>query len=381
MDVVQYGRGDIRMKEKTGSRRKQLAGFWVRLVCFAFLTLCLLSYSTFVLTQKDDYGMCSMVTFYFQPRNSIDVLAVGTSMAYAGINTNVLWEEYGIAAYNVCSAEQPFWVSYYIIRETLKTQHPKVILLDAKPATYTRDFSKHGRVILSTFGIWGPENRIGAIQACTEKPEDARNYVLGLPEVHNRYSKLEASDFTWPTENGGRGSSWKGYIELDNEERHERPSLVWNSVRRNMNERETEYARKIFELAEQEGITIFLVGFPNPDYANDHMYYNELWSIAEEYGITGINYNDPSLRFGLRYSSDFADWQHLNVKGSIKFSRKLATDLKERFDLPDHRGDVRYASWDECARLWYEKYPSFESGHADENPLPWFDGAETPADS
>ena len=78
----------------------------------------------------------------------------------------------------------------------------------------------------------------------------------------------------------------------------------------------------------------------------------------------------------MRYSSDFADWQHLNVKGSIKFSRKLAEDLKERYDLPDRRGEAGYASWDECARLWYEKYPTFESAHAEDNPLHWFDGPE-----
>ena len=353
------------------SRAGKLARFWIRLAVFSLLLLCLLSYTTFVLTPKHDYGICSMVNLYTQPKDSIDVLAVGTSVAYAGINTNVLWEEYGIAAYNLCSAEQPFWVSYYTIREALKTQHPKVILLDAKPAIYTRDYSKRGRTILSTYGIWGLENRIGAIMACVEKPADARSYLLGLPEVHINYTKLEASDFTWPPDNGGRGSSWKGYIESDNEERHEKPSVVFGTTRRNMNDRETEYARKIFELAKQEGIEIMLVAIPNPDYANDHMYFNSLWALAEEYGISGINYNDPAMRFGLRYSSDFADWQHLNVKGSSKFSRKLAEDLKERYDLPDHRGEERYASYDICAEEWYAKYPTFESAHAEENPLQW----------
>ena len=367
------------MAEKPVSRRKQLAGFWARLVCFALLALCLLSYTTFVMTPKHDYGICPMMNLYYQPRNSVDVLVVGTSLAYAGINTNVLWEEYGIASYNLCSAEQAFWVSYYTIREALKTQNPKVILLDAKPAIYTRDYSKRGRTILSTFGIRGLENRIGAILACVEKPEDARSYIVGLPEVHSNYAKLEASDFTWPADNDGRGISWKGYNEEDNEEPHQKPSLVWNNVRRNMNEREAEYARKIFELVRDRGITLMLIGMPNPDYANDHAYYNALWSIAEEYGISGINYNDPSLRFGLRYSSDFADWQHLNVKGSIKFTRKLGSDLKALFDLPDRRGDAYYASYDECAEQWYEKYPTFTSAHAEENPLFWFAEPELPA--
>lgn len=349
------------MAEQRVSRKRKLAWFWLRLVCFCVLTILLLAYANYVLTPKNDYGICSMVNLYAQPKDSIDVLTVGTSLAYAGINTNVLWQEYGIAAYDLCSAEQPFWVSYYVIREALKYQHPKVILLDAKPAIYTRDYSKRGRTILSTFGIRGLDNRIGAILACVEKPQDALGYILGLPEIHSNYAKLEAKDFRFPPDNGGRGSSWKGYIEVDKIEHHQRPSLVWNSVRRNMNEREEEYARKIFELAQEEGIQLMLIGFPNPDYASDHMYYNALWAVAEEYGISGVNYNDPSLRFGLRYSSHFADWQHLNVKGSTNFSQRLGENLKEWYDLPDRRGDPKYTSYDVCAESWYEKYPFFQS--------------------
>lgn len=365
------------MAEQSVSRKngrvKKILFFWLRAVCFSVLTVLLLIYAVFVFTPKHDYGICSMMHLYRQPDDSIDVLAVGTSLAYAGINTNVLWEEYGIASYNLCSAEQPFWVSYYTIKEALKTQHPKVILLDAKPAIYTRDYSKRGRTILSTYGIKGIENRVGAILACVENVQDAVGYILGLPEVHSNYSKLEANDFVFPPDNGGRGESWKGYIESDVIEQHQKPSLTWNNVRRNMNEREEEYARKIFELVKEEGVPLIHIGLPNPDYANDHMYYNALWSVAEEYGIYGVNYNDPNMRFGLRYSSDFADWQHLNVKGSVTFSRKSGEDLKSYFNLPDRRGDEKYASYDECAMLWYEQYPQFESSGWEDRPLDWFD--------
>lgn len=347
------------MREHTDGDQKRRAAFLIRLVCFALLFSVLGSCLVYVLTPKYDYGICSMLNLYFQPRDTVDVLVVGTSLAYAGVNTNVLWEEYGIAAYDLCSAEQPFWVSYYTIREALKTQRPRLIVLDAKPAVYTRDYSKRGRIILSTYGILGPENRFGAILACVEKPQDALSFLLGLPEVHGRYDQLSPQDFIFPPDNAGRSKDWKGYIEMDETEHHSRPDLVWTDVKRRMNEKEEEYARKIFELARREGIPLLLVGFPNPDYANDHTYYNSLWSIAAEYGISGINYNDPALRFGLRYSSDFADWQHLNVKGSVNFSRKLGQDLRDRFSLPDRRGDGAYQTYQACADQWYAQYPMY----------------------
>ena len=73
----------------------------------------------------------------------------------------------------------------------------------------------------------------------------------------------------------------------------------------------------------------------------------------------GVNYNDPDLRVRLAYSSDFADWQHLNVKGSVTFSRRLGSDLKEMYELPDRRGEEAYATWQQCSDDWYAKFPDY----------------------
>jgi len=349
------------MADEKGSRFRKLAAFWARTACFAVLLSAVLAYVGYVIIPKHDYGICSMVNLYRQKKNTVDVLVVGTSIAYAGVNTSVLWREQGIAAYDLCSAEQPFWVSYYTLREALKTQRPRLVLLDAKPAIYTRDYPTRGRVILSTFSILSPENRWGAIRSCVETDGEALRYLLMYPRLHSEYTDVTWNNFRLPPDNGGRGDAWKGFIEVDEVEQHSRPSFVWNSVRRPINQREEEYARRIFELCREENIPVLLVCMPNPDYANDHMYMNYLWSVAEEYGVTGINYNEPSLRYGLRYSSDFADWQHLNVKGSITFSKRLGEDLKAMFDLPDRRDDADYASYEESAAAWFDRYLTFES--------------------
>lgn len=350
------------MAGRTG-RGKTLCLFWLRCVCFALLACITLSYAAYVLTPKYDYGICSMMNLYRQERDTVDVLVLGTSLAYAGVNTNVLWDDYGIAAYDLCSAEQPFWISYYYLQEALKTQSPSLILLDAKPAIYDRDHSREGRTILSTSGILSPHTRVQAIKACVQKNE-VLDFALVFPKLHSRYAELSAQDFVFPPDNGGRGGDWKGYIEQDATEKHQRPSLVWVPTKRNINERQEEYARKIFELAREKQIPLVLIGFPNPDYASDHLFYNMLASIAAEYDVDFINYNHPDLRYGLRYSSDFADWQHLNVKGSVTFSRKLGSDLKSLFSLPDRRNDPAFQSYDTCADQWFAAYPAYLSKEA-----------------
>lgn len=330
--------------------------FLVRAAAFAVVLMTVLFYTLYVLVPKHDYGICSITNLYQQKEDSVDVLVLGTSLAYAGVNTNVLWEEYGISSYNLCGAEQPYWISYYYLQEALKTQSPKVIVLDAKASTYTKDYSSRGRTFLGTTGIADPAIRLKAIRASV-KEEDFLSYVIGFPQLHSYYSQVKWDNFAYPPDNAGRGKDWKGYIEATATEEHSRPSLVWVDTKVEIHARQEEYLRKIVELAQQTDIPLMFVGIPNPDYANDHMYYNSMWGIAEEYNLPYINYNDPALRFGLTYSSCFADWQHLNVKGSVVFSRKLGADLREMFDLPDRRGEAKYESWNTCADNWYAQYP------------------------
>jgi hypothetical protein len=203
------------------------------------------------------------------------------------------------------------------------------------------------------------DNRIGAILACVKDKQDALGYVLGLPKIHGNYNQITLDDFIFPPNNGGRGASWKGFIEINDTVSYNRPSFEWATDERRMNQKEETYVRKIFELAKSEGIEIMLFSAPYPDYPSDHLYYNTLWRIADEYGVFSTNYNHPDLRNMMNYSYDFSDSQHMNVKGSMAFSSRLGADLKKRYMLPDHRGEETYISYDECATIWSDTYPEY----------------------
>ncbi|MBR5345423.1 MAG: hypothetical protein IK127_06320 [Clostridia bacterium] len=315
----------------------------------------------------------SMQNYYLQPQDSVDVLVMGSSPTRSGINTNVLWEEFGIASYSLNGPEEPYWITYYKLKEALKTQTPMLIILDAKAAIYPDDYCSQIRIVANTFDILSEENRVEAIRVSLENQDELQGYLDAAAE-YQRTGKVKGG---WTHPDGDRAPCWKGYIEVDKIDEHKRPSFSWNYETTPINAREEEYVRKIIELVKETGIPMVFVATPNPDYAYDHKYFNYLWGIAYEYGISWINYNDPDMHYGLRYMTDFADWQHLNVRGGIIFTRQLGKDLKTYFDLPDRRGDPKYASYDECAWLWYEKYPTFMSSDPEKQPLTWFDDQGT----
>ena len=80
--------------------------------------------------KKKSYdGSLMMQNFYGQPENSIDLLCIGSSHAFIDINTGVLWDEYGIPSYVLGGSLQPFWNTYYNLQEAVKTQTPRLVVL------------------------------------------------------------------------------------------------------------------------------------------------------------------------------------------------------------------------------------------------------------
>ena len=100
---------------------------WIRGGIFLCLVLLLLSNLNRILCVKSPHGVDQARYLYVQPKNKIDVLFLGSSHVHCNVNTQLLWDEYGMAAYLMTGAEQPLWNSYYNLKEALKTQKPKLV--------------------------------------------------------------------------------------------------------------------------------------------------------------------------------------------------------------------------------------------------------------
>ena len=68
--------------------------------------------------------------FYKLEKNSVDVLFFGSSHAVSSLNPQVIYDTYGITSYNLGSEQQSLVVTYYWLREALKYQSPKAVVID-----------------------------------------------------------------------------------------------------------------------------------------------------------------------------------------------------------------------------------------------------------
>ena len=84
-----------------------------RITGFGILLITALVLVNQVLSFKSRDGLYSMQKFYEQEEGTVDVLVLGPSLAFADINTAVLWNDYGISSFNLAGSIQPMWNTYY----------------------------------------------------------------------------------------------------------------------------------------------------------------------------------------------------------------------------------------------------------------------------
>ncbi len=297
-----------------------------------------------------------MEMFYEQPEDSVDILVLGSSHSYQGINTAVLWEEYGYAAYDLCGAAQPIWNTYYYFEEALKTQTPKVVILDVYTLHYTDEYGDESYAIKNTYGMKWSQTKVDAINASFDSELYGMQYFFDILQFHSRYSDLSASDFYPYMANTTLYENHKGFYCYFTSTAIEDKDFSDFSYYNQMTEKVEEYYTKILELAYSNDIPVILVGIPFD--ADDYhiAFFKTAEAIANMYGYPFFNFlTDYKEALGLDYSTDFYDSQHLNYLGNTKLTRFLGDYISDNYSVPDRRGDDNYSSWEADAQVYYDQ--------------------------
>lgn len=302
-------------------------------------------------------GTTQMEVYYQQPENSVDVLVLGTSHAYRSVSPGLLYEQQGIAAYDLCASSQAIWNTYYYLREGLKTQKPSLIVLEAAGiALIQNDYdldTSQAEIVASLYGMKFSKNKLAAIRASVAQGEDWLPLLLDWTQYHARYTDLTAADFLPWQGNETYFSSWKGFEADWRVTDCGTLTVTPSDEAKPLYEKTERYYRAILDLAQSEGIPVCVIVTPYPGYntAAERGYYNTIAGIAAQYGVNYIDFNTEQwyAEMGLDGASDFSDTGHLNYAGAVKFTTAFGAYLRDTYDLPDRSGDAAYASWLESA--------------------------------
>jgi hypothetical protein len=304
-----------------------------------------------LLILKGDYSK-RITNYYEQKNNTLDIVNIGTSHIQNTINPAILWNEYGITSYDLSGPTQPIWISYYYMVEALKTQKPKLIIIDTYGIIYANETNneiKEGNIRNNIDNMNFSMNKFRAIEDSIES-EDRPSYMVNLMKYHTRWKEIKEHDFSLKI---GR-NVFKGYLigfTIKENTRRDVSNIIEMTAVNNKNE---EYLHKLINLAKEKNIELLFVSAPYPITENEQKIANSVYNILEEENISYIDYNLLYDELNLDFGKDFRDISHLNSYGAIKVTNHLGNYIKENYDIPDHRQDPEYAYWWDDTQYYYK---------------------------
>ncbi|MCD8007839.1 MAG: hypothetical protein LUF68_02710 [Clostridiales bacterium] len=320
----------------------------IKAVAFLVVFALLLHLSTELLRSKwtdDNQDRYVLQNFYDLDEDSLDVLILGSSQVIYGVDPVELYDYAGISAYCLGGASASLMSNYYWLIEVEKTQSPSVILLETSSLLEKiKEYQERKRVDEMRFSL----NRLWFIRDLTglsSVSESFVSYLFPMIKYHTRWSALTAKDF-------GVGLdydlAYRGFdiadtckngldydlMIIDNDDPEENVRELYSY--------QQEYFVKIAEYCQENDIELVL--FKTPKYSWKASDAVQVQALADEYGLTYLDYNWEALLLSFDYNidTDMKDYDHLSTLGAGKFSDCLADYLTANFDLPDRREDPDY---------------------------------------
>jgi hypothetical protein len=279
-----------------------------------------------------------------EPPESIELLIIGSSLAYCDIVPAWLWEETGLAAYVMAGPEQTLPISYYCLREACRTQSPRAVMLELTEMFFPRE----GSYTLVNISYMPPgRNRLGATFAGAA-PEKWFGLLFPLYSYHSRWTEVTGDELTARLRRP-QPDVLAGYTLLTESKPAPAPFDRDFTADSADYRRALGYLKKIAALCADEGIELIPYLAPS----NGKVPADALGTLRRDLaqnGMTLADFNENLPEMGLDASADWYDPNHLNLRGAEKFSRWLGAYLTEQAGLaPDGRADA--AVWSERLRF------------------------------
>ena len=293
----------------------------------------------------------SMISQYYREAGGHDVIFIGDCEMYANISPMEMYRTQGITAYVRGSSQQLIWQSYYILKETLKYETPKVVVYNVNAMRYDAPISEAFNRLTIDKMKWSAE-KVGIIQASMMEDEDFWSYVFPVLRYHSRFDELTAEDVEYLFK--VKDNTWNGHLMNKNVAPVEKLPAKRPLGNYQFSETCYGYLDKMTQLCKDNGIELILVKAPSlyPYWYEE--YDQQMIDYAAKHGLAYYDFTDCVDEIGLDFSTDTYDsGLHLNLDGAVKLSSYFAEILAKDHGVADHRNDPAVAAiYDEKLRLY-----------------------------
>lgn len=277
--------------------------------------------------------------FYEMEEDTVDVFFFGSSLMVNAFSPQTIYNEYGIRSYNLASEQQSTFLSYYWLKEAMRFQKPKAVIMDTMMLFDVRPwYPLNLKEPLARKCIdpmkWSEVKREAVSKICELDPSQSElGFYLTNTRFHDRWKELKEYDmdlgevqyaelkgYSALTKRGG--DSFKPFRRSDRNVRDEQMNAIMK-----------EYLDKMTALCKENDISLILVTLPGTK-MNDSRN-NVLTAYAKDHGLDYYNVCEEELYNSFDFQTPGENIvDHGNIWGAMKLSRYFGKKLSEEYKVP-----------------------------------------------
>ncbi|MCQ2513651.1 MAG: hypothetical protein MJ089_00980 [Ruminococcus sp.] len=307
-----------------------------------------------------DHNTLRFDGFYLEDENSIDVALVGASELYADYSAVLAYEKFGYTSYSLATPASPITVYKTEIQEILRTQNPKLIVVEINGALYGNDehIEKEANIRNTIDNIPFNENKKQFISQYIST-DDRSGYYFPLLKYHSAWNdypqafKFVAGIYSQHK----RGFTYiKGFKTKTNiykcDEKNYNDKLANDDSRKNLTEKSEKALRELLEYCQDNELNVLFVRIPHIVLDDGYTRFkraNTAGDIINEYGYDYLNFERYNQDIGLDINNDFYNADHMNIYGAEKFTEYFGNILVKDYNIKQLKHTTEQTEkWDKC---------------------------------
>ncbi len=317
-----------------------------------------------------DHDQRRIEGFYMEPKDSLDVVFMGSSEIFSDFSSAQAYEEFGFTSYPYAVNANPVTLWKYELKEIIDRQHPQLVVVETNGALYnSKRLFREVSVRRISDNSPMTDNIKGMIReyGC----DDWISYCFPFVKYHNNWEHPELML------KGGkntaslyfRGSAYLKGISTNTKKlkADKTRDIRGDTQTEALNENAEEALRDFLEYCRDEKIdNIIFVRYPHCIITDDTDYSrfmrsNAAGEIIMSYGFDFINLDQQEEAMGLDLADDFYNSEHMNVHGMKKMTSWFGRYLMDHYHLvPRQQAEKNKTQWDQSVLYTNALYDYFD---------------------
>ncbi len=304
--------------------------------------------------------------FYLEKKDTIDVVFIGASEVYCDFAPGYAYGKYGFTSYPFVSQGSTVKNFTTAVKEAVRTQHPKLIVIEINGALYDEKHynnEAYARFFIDNIPL--NKNKVEYIQKYVQ--EDKVEYYLPIVKYHSNWKRM-LNGAPWSASviaDDLRGYTLlKGVMTRAAVQPMDPASLVnlqpgAEELRSPLLEDAEKELIGLLEYCKAEGLNVLFVRFPHAVQEKERVRFGRAATAGDlirSYGFPYVSFDFLIDEIGLDLETDFFNPEHLNINGQQKFTEYFGEFLIREFGITATKLDRRtQREWENCA-AYYEEY-------------------------